>query len=205
MRTSSSKVHSAEVSPRPALSKSRAQALPIMISARDATALRAVARDMAEFVGRQPQSALYDIAYQSVYGRERHPHCAVLFGTAPSRIAATLEQFANNAVEQASVEHGTPLDSPKGAAFIYTGNGAQWAGMGSRLLVDPIFKTAVREVDALFSRYAEYSLEAELAGDNGADRYERTEIAQPALFALQVGITAMLRASRPRARGRGRP
>ncbi len=185
--------HSAEVSPRPALSKSRARALPIMISARDATALRAVARDMAEFVGRQPQSALYDIAYQSVYGRERHPHCAVLFGTAPSRIAATLEQFANNAVEQASVEYGTPLDSPKGAAFIYTGNGAQWAGMGSRLLVDPTFKTAVREVDALFSRYAEYSLEAELAGDNGADRYERTEIAQPALFALQVGITAMLR------------
>lgn len=185
--------HSAEVSPRPTLSKSRAQALPIMISARDATALRAVARDMAQFVGRQPQSALYDIAYQSVYGRERHTHCAVLFGATPSRIAATLEQFANNSVEQTSVEYGTPVDSPKGAAFIYTGNGAQWVGMGSRLLADPTFKTAVREVDALFSRYAEYSLEAELAGHNGADRYEHTEIAQPALFALQVGITAMLR------------
>ena len=185
--------HSAEVSPRPALSKSRAQALPIMISARDATALRAVARDMGEFIGRQPQSALYDIAYQSVHGRERHAHCAVLFGATPSRIAATLEKFANNPVEQASVEYGTPLDSPKGAAFIYTGNGAQWAGMGSRLLADPTFKTAVREVDALFSRYAEYSLEAELAGHSGADRYQHTEIAQPALFALQVGITAMLR------------
>ncbi len=185
--------HSAEVSPRPAFSKTRAQALPIMISARDASALTAAARDMAEFVGRQPQSALYDIAYQSVYGRERHTHCAVLFGATPSRVAATLEQFANNAVEPTSVEYGTPLDSPKGAAFIYTGNGAQWAGMGSRLLADPTFKTAVREVDALFSRYAEYSLEAELAGRNGPDRYEHTEIAQPALFALQVGITAMLR------------
>ena len=128
-----------------------------------------------------------------MHGRERHTHCAVLFGATPSRIAATLEQFANNSVEQASVEYGTPIELPKGAAFIYTGNGAQWAGMGSRLLADPTFKTAVREVDALFSRYAEYSLEAELADHNGADRYRHTEMAQPALFALQVGITAMLR------------
>ena len=32
-----------------------------------------------------------------------------------------------------------------------------------------------------------------LAGKNGEGRYELTEIAQPALFALQVGITVMLR------------
>ena len=183
--------HSPDGSRRPARSKTHV--LPIMISARDASALGAAARDFAQFIADQPQNALYDIAYQSVHGRERHTHCAVLFGTTPATMAAALEQFANAPGEQASVEHGTPLDSPKGAAFIYTGNGAQWAGMGSRLLADPAFKTAVREVDTLFSRYAEYSLEAELAGDNGEGRYERTEIAQPALFALQVGITAMLR------------
>jgi acyl transferase domain-containing protein/NADPH:quinone reductase-like Zn-dependent oxidoreductase/acyl carrier protein len=36
-------------------------------------------------------------------------------------------------------------------------------------------------------------LESELAGENGENRYELTEIAQPALFAVQVGITTMLR------------
>jgi acyl transferase domain-containing protein len=54
-------------------------------------------------------------------------------------------------------------------------------------------QAAVREVDRLFSRYADYSLEAELAGKNGEGRYELTEIAQPALVRLQVGITVMLR------------
>ena len=66
--------------------------------------------------------------------------------------------------------------------------------MGKRLLEeDPVFKEAVRAVDALFQRHAAYSLEDELAGRNGVSRFEYTEIAQPALFALQVGITQMLR------------
>ena len=54
----------------PALPK--ASALPIVVSARDAVALTQAARDFAECLSAQPQSALYDIAYQSVFGRERH-------------------------------------------------------------------------------------------------------------------------------------
>ena len=175
----------------PALPKARE--LPIVVSARDETALRATARDLAAFIAQKPQQALYDIAYQSVYGRERHPRCAVLFGSSPAKISAQLEQFASGAAEQSGVEYGTLLPGARGAAFIYSGNGAQWAGMGSRLLADRTFRTAVREIDALFSRYADYSLEAELAGKTGEGRYEFTEYAQPALFALQVGITQMLR------------
>jgi acyl transferase domain-containing protein/NADPH:quinone reductase-like Zn-dependent oxidoreductase/acyl carrier protein len=183
--------YNADTAAVPALPKARE--LPIVVSARDETALRAAARDLAGFIAHQPQQALYDIAYQSVYGRERHPHCAVLFGSAPAKISAQLEQFASGAAEQTSVEFGTSLTGARGAAFIYSGNGAQWAGMGSRLLADRTFRTAVREIDALFSRYADYSLEAELAGKNGEGRYDFTEFAQPALFALQVGVTQMLR------------
>jgi phthiocerol/phenolphthiocerol synthesis type-I polyketide synthase C len=176
---------------RPALPK--AHTLPIIVSARDIGALRVAAGELGEFIAAQPQSALYDIAYQSVFGRERHPHCAVLFGKTPETIAAHLEAFAKDAPDQANVEHGTALTTPVGAAFVYSGNGSQWAGMGALLLADPIFRATIREIDTLFTRYANYSLEAELAGNNGADRYEFTEFAQPALFALQVGITAMLR------------
>jgi phthiocerol/phenolphthiocerol synthesis type-I polyketide synthase C len=92
------------------------------------------------------------------------------------------------------VETGSALPSAAGPAFIYSGNGSQWAGMGKRLLAeDPLFRATVREVDALFQRHADTSLEDELAGNNGEGRYEFTEIGQPALFALQVGITQMLR------------
>jgi phthiocerol/phenolphthiocerol synthesis type-I polyketide synthase C len=182
--------HAPGTSTTPALPK--ASPLPIVVSARDATALTAAARELAKFIEGQPQNALYDVAYQSVHGRERHSHCAVLFGTTPATIATNLRRFADGATDRTTVETGTALNAPLGAVFIYSGNGGQWAGMGSRLLSDATFRSAVREVDRLFMRYADYSLEAELAGKNG-DRYALTEIAQPALFALQVGITAMLR------------
>jgi acyl transferase domain-containing protein/NADPH:quinone reductase-like Zn-dependent oxidoreductase/acyl carrier protein len=183
--------YEADPGPTPVLAK--ANPLPLVVSARDAAALKAAARDMAALLVGQPRNALYDIAYQSVFGRKRHPHCAVLFGTSAESMAAALENFAQGASDQTGVECGTSLAAPVGAAFIYSGNGSQWAGMGGRLLADPIFRSAVREVDRLFSRYADYSLEEELAAHNDEGRYEFTEIAQPALFALQVGITTMLR------------
>jgi acyl transferase domain-containing protein/NADPH:quinone reductase-like Zn-dependent oxidoreductase/acyl carrier protein/short-subunit dehydrogenase len=176
---------------RPALPK--AQTLPVIVSARDAVALRAAARELGNFIAAQPQGSLYDIAYQSVFGRERHPHCAVVFGKTPETIAAQLAAFAADAPDQPAVEHGKAIAAPLGAAFIYSGNGSQWAGMGALLLADATFRATIREIDALFARYANYSLEAELAGRNGQGRYEFTEFAQPALFALQVGVTAMLR------------
>jgi phthiocerol/phenolphthiocerol synthesis type-I polyketide synthase C len=183
--------HTVEEPVTPALPK--VNAVPIMVSAHDATALRVAARELARFIAGQPQNALYDIAYQSVHGREPHAHRAVAFGRVPQTVAAMLERFADGETQSTPIESGTPVKAPLGAAFIYSGNGSQWAGMGAALLADATFRTAVREVDKLFSRYADYSLEEELAGRNGENRYERTEIAQPALFALQVGMTEMLR------------
>ena len=151
--------------------------------------LAMAARDLAAYIGALPQSALYDASYQSVFGRERHAQCAVLFGTTPATIAAKLQEFADGS-EHSGVECGTALGTPVGPAFIYSGNGAQWAGMGARLLADPTFRAAIREVDRLFSRYADYSLEAELAGTNGEGRYDFTEVAQPALFALSAVANA---------------
>jgi phthiocerol/phenolphthiocerol synthesis type-I polyketide synthase C len=97
-----------------------------------------------------------------------------------------------DAQEAPSVEHGAALARPQGPAFIYSGNGAQWDGMGRALLSEPHFTDSLREIDAHFAPLAGYSLEAELAGRNGAPRYALTEVAQPALFAIQVGITRLL-------------
>lgn len=124
--------------------------------------------------------------------RDWHPERAVVFGTQGNAVADQLQRFADGVDAHHGVVAGTALDRACGPVMVYAGNGSQWANMGSRLLADPVFATAIDEVDALFSQYADFSLRQELAGANGDDRYQRTEIAQPALFALQVGITRML-------------
>lgn len=168
--------------------------LPIILSAKDDTALKAAARDFSVFLKSQSQTALYDIAYNSIFRREWHGHRAILCGVKVKSIAQALHDYADEECESSPIETGVALRAPCGPAFIYSGNGSQWAGMGKRLLEnEPLFREAVRTVDILFRRHADYSLEDELAGRNGEDRYGYTEVAQPALFALQVGITQMLR------------
>ncbi|WP_262965783.1 type I polyketide synthase [Methylobacter psychrophilus] len=167
--------------------------LPIILWAKDPLALKAAALDFSNFLKNQPESALYNIAYNAVFSREWHEHRAIVYGTTTKNLAKELLDFANDEPGQHLVVSGSALKAPSGPAFIYSGNGSQWAGMGKRLLEeDSLFRDTIREIDAIFSRYADFSLEDELAGRNGEDRYQYTEIAQPALFALQVGITRML-------------
>jgi len=123
-----------------------------------------------------------------------HDHRLMIYGSTTKSIAAHLRNYANDTAENNLLETGTALKNPVGPAFIYSGNGSQWQGMGRQLLKEePLFRRAIREVDVLFRRHTDLSLEDELAGKNGEGRYEYTEIAQPALFAVQVGITHMLR------------
>src|SRR5260221_14199618 len=57
---------------------------------------------------------------------------------------------------------------------------------------DAQFREAVEEVDALYTRISGVSILAELKARADQSRFALTEVAQPALFALQVGLTRML-------------
>ncbi len=141
--------------------------LPIFLSAKDTVALKAAARDLALFLNEQNQSELYDISYNTVFRREWHEHRAIVYGATNKAIVQELQRFANNVTGQQLVESGVALQSPCGPAFIYSGNGSQWEGMGKRLLAEePLFRETIREIDAHFRNLADYSLEDELACQN---------------------------------------
>lgn len=170
--------------------------LPLRLSARGEPALRAMAGQLADWL-RDTDSALYDIADTLYRRREHHTDGALLFAADKQDAAERLAAFADPERDPGKrpVIQGQRLEAAQGPAFVYDGNGCQWETMGRDLLADSkVFAAAIDEVDALFQRHADFSLRAELEGDNGSDRFVRTEIAQPALFAVQVGITRVLAA-----------
>ncbi|MDW7745297.1 MAG: type I polyketide synthase [Halomonas sp.] len=184
-------------------------ALPLRLSARGEPALKAMAGELAEWLMRTEVS-LYDIAHTLNAHRDAHSDGALLFADTKQQAAEILAAWTDpSAAEQASelpvgLARGQHLENAKGPAFIYTGNGCQWETMGAELLESaPVFAAAVDKVDALFQRYGDFSLRAELEGCNLEDqinapedassRLALTEVAQPALFAVQVGLTALLR------------
>src|SRR5690606_1812316 len=140
----------------------------------------------------QPARALYDVAYHAAMRREWHAERAVVYGTDSEAVAQALTQFAEGEAPRYSVSAGSAVAGAQGPVFVYSGNGSQWAGMGRQLLAEPVFAEAVHEIDNLFAPLAGYRLADELARTDSANQYERTEVAQPALFAIQIGITRML-------------
>jgi acyl transferase domain-containing protein/NADPH:quinone reductase-like Zn-dependent oxidoreductase/NAD(P)-dependent dehydrogenase (short-subunit alcohol dehydrogenase family)/acyl carrier protein len=182
--------------PQPATQTRR---LPLCLSARSPEALREFAARLSDNLTAGGVS-LYDTAYSLAFRRERHPHAAVLMSDNAADAITRLDALAAaESVPGAAV--GERVDSGYGPVFVYDGNGCQWEAMGRTLLNESaVFAAAIDEVDALFARHADFSLRAELDGSNqrnatdGDERLARTEIAQPALFALQVGVTRVLEA-----------
>lgn len=78
-----------------------------------------------------------------------------------------------------------------GTVFLYSGQGAQWPGMGRQLLADePAFAAAVAELDPIFVEKVGFSLHQVLdAGEpvTGIDRI------QPVLVGMQLALTELWR------------
>ncbi|WP_399930215.1 SDR family NAD(P)-dependent oxidoreductase [Streptomyces kanamyceticus] len=80
-------------------------------------------------------------------------------------------------------------------AFVFSGNGSQWPGMAADLLTDStVFREAVADVDAALAPRLGWSVTDELSAPAQRSRTALTEVAQPLLFAVQIGLVRMLQA-----------
>lgn len=76
-----------------------------------------------------------------------------------------------------------------GLVFVFTGMGPQWWAMGQELMrSESIVAETIREMDRHFQPLAGWSLEAAMMAGEAESRMGRTELAQPANFALQAGL-----------------
>ncbi|MFI0820818.1 SDR family NAD(P)-dependent oxidoreductase [Streptomyces sp. NPDC021098] len=174
--------------PTSATAPTEAASLPVLVSAATPEALtEAVTRTVARL--RDTTDAFYDIAYTSCLRRGHHRERAAVVADSAEEAAALLETIAEGTPGGGGAAAGA---SPGPVAFVYSGNGAQWAGMGAELLdTEPAFRDTVTEVDAELAGHLGWSVLAELR--SVAPELHRTEIAQPLLFAVQLGLTALLR------------
>ncbi|TXN54174.1 acyltransferase domain-containing protein, partial [Methylobacterium sp. WL18] len=90
---------------------------------------------------------------------------------------------------------GTAVDRAAEVAFVYSGNGSQWAGMGREAYEEnPTFRAAFDRVDTLFQTYADWSLKQALYAEDLDERLALTSVSQPLIFAIESASTAALKA-----------
>ncbi|WPB82528.1 amino acid adenylation domain-containing protein [Archangium violaceum] len=100
---------------------------------------------------------------------------------AATRLAAFIESGA------ASMRRAAPRRGR--LAFVFSGQGSQWLGMGHALLQrSPVFRAALERCDQVFRSYVDWSLLEELVADESRSRLHRIDVVQPALFAISVAL-----------------
>jgi acyl transferase domain-containing protein/NAD(P)-dependent dehydrogenase (short-subunit alcohol dehydrogenase family)/acyl carrier protein len=167
------------------------------LSARSPEALDALARGYLDLL-RDPRSGpscLRDLCFTAGVRRGHHSHRLACVVHSPEELAEQLaSHLAGDGQAGTSSGYSTPGHRPK-IAFLFSGMGPQWWAMGRQLLAEePVFRTAIESCDELLRRHVPWSLLAELQAEEACSRMDETQIAQPANFALQVGLTALWRA-----------
>jgi len=137
-------------------------------------------------------NTLYDTAWHYAVNKQRLNQGVMFFAENVEEVKQKLLEVGEGEASAAIIQ-GASQDNSSGAVFVYSGNGCQWEGMGNALLQESeLFRKTIDEIDKLFSKFSDFSIKQELALLNGKGRYALTEIAQPSLFALQVGLTRHL-------------
>ncbi|MCA9539001.1 MAG: SDR family NAD(P)-dependent oxidoreductase, partial [Myxococcales bacterium] len=129
---------------------------------------------------------LADLCHTAAKRRTMFEHRLAVAADAPDRLADALAR------RRASGVGANAAPVRRRIGFVCCGQGAQYAGMARGLLADePVFARAIDEIDSAFARSADWSIRAVLEGRDPRSLAD-TEVAQPCLFALQVGLGRLL-------------
>ncbi|MER5556559.1 type I polyketide synthase [Streptomyces sp. NPDC002793] len=172
--------------------------LPLVLSACDGKALRAQAdalRIHLESSGTRtagdPEAGLADIAHTLVTARSALEHRAVVTGTDRPGLLAALTALAEDRPHPAVV---TGRDTTPKVAFLFPGQGTQWAGMAARLLDEsPVFATRFAQCAHALAPHIDFVPADVLRQLPGAATVDRVDVVQPLLWAVMVSLAEVWR------------
>ncbi len=165
----------------------------VCLSAHSEQALRAYAGACRDFAraGRWDAHSLRDVARTAARRRVHHTHRLGVVASSLEQLADRVDGWcAGGAFD--GVVAGRAASHRRRVAFVYSGQGPQWWAMGRELLSqEPVFLEAVAQCDRLLQPLAGWSILQELTASESDSRMAMPAIAQPAIFCVQVGLTAL--------------
>ncbi|WIX98161.1 SDR family NAD(P)-dependent oxidoreductase [Amycolatopsis mongoliensis] len=157
--------------------------LLLPLSARSPEALQSLVESYSALLEAEDAPALRNLSRAASRHRDHHPMRT--FVVAGDRAEAA-EKLRDLTVAPTRVTRPA-------IAFVYTGMGPQWWGMGRELLEEePRFAEVVAACDEVLARFG-LSIGDELRRDEAESRLTKTLYAQVANFVVQAGLTALWR------------
>ncbi len=173
---------------------------PIVLSARSEDALRGTALQLAKWLDERAHAngdspLLPDLVYSLGARRNHHQHRLTVVANSITELVQELDAFGvkGETIKARTAFTPRPEHAPR-VAFVMSGQGPQWWGMGRELMRhEPVFRETLERCAAAMKPWAKFSLLEELARTEETSHILHTEIGQPAIFAMQVSLAALWR------------
>ncbi|TVP47771.1 MAG: acyltransferase domain-containing protein [Gemmatimonadales bacterium] len=140
-----------------------------------------------------------DLCFTSTTGRADLPHRLVILAGSAEEARSGLASWRGGEGADAGIAFaGHVADAtPPEVAFLFTGHGSQYPGMGRDLFeTEPVFRAAMEECDRLGRKYLDRPLLSVLYPDGDPPSeggLESMTHAQPALFAVEYALSRLWR------------
>lgn len=164
-----------------------------LLSAGDEAALEALARRHRQRLSGEDAPPLHDVCATLQTGRTHLEHRAAMVVDEEGGLLEALEAFPG---PHPGLKRGRTeaFDAPE-VAFLFTGQGSQYAGMGLELAAaEPVVRDALEQCHEILAPELDVPLLALLEGrGDAAGLLDETAYTQPALFAVEYALAELWR------------
>jgi|GEM_PF-2351605 len=164
----------------------------LALSARNNQALLALAQRYSNFLDSNGTIPLTDICFSANVGRTHFERRLVAITGSKTELQKSLQAFiAGEDTEKIAIS-GLSVGKPSQIAFLFTGQGSQYIGMGRELYeTQPTFRKALDRCGEILSSYLDKSLIEIIYPSKPTLDLDQTQYTQPALFALEYGLAQL--------------
>ena len=167
----------------------------LLLSAHSRDALSALVSDYAARLERADDAEADALVSATAYRRDRLAHRLVVPNGSRAALVATLDRLGDEEQEVVGAARGTAIERETPVAFVFSGNGCQFVGMGLAAYAhNTVFAERLDAISEAFEALAGWSIVETLRADDLAAKLELTQISQPLLFAVQSAACHALRA-----------
>jgi acyl transferase domain-containing protein/aryl carrier-like protein len=133
------------------------------------------------------------VAHTAATGRNHLPGRAAIVATSASQASEALRALSRGE-EHPSVRTGEARPSQPKIAFLFTGQGAQYVGMGKELYeAEPVFRDVVDRCDEVLRPLTGRSVRDVMLGRDTSVELDDTAWTQPALFVFELAMSSLWR------------